>query len=112
MPDKISNNEQRTTNNEIMTHDTQQHITPYRVYAMVLVTLLSLTFLTIYVAHFHLGSLSIAVALLIACVKATLVLAYFMHLKFDYLIFKVMVAAVILLFASFILLTFVDYWFR
>ena len=95
-----------------MAHDTHQHITPYRLYATVLVTLLALTFLTIYVAHFHLGSLSVGVALLIACIKATLVLAYFMHLKFDFVIFKVMVAAVILLFASFILLTFVDYWFR
>jgi cytochrome c oxidase subunit 4 len=95
-----------------MTHDTQQHITPYRVYAKVLITLLGLTFLTIFVAHFHLGSLSIGMALLIACFKATLVLAYFMHLRFDNIIFRIMVGAVILLFASFILLTFVDYWFR
>jgi cytochrome c oxidase subunit IV len=95
-----------------MNHDAQHHITPYRVYAWVLVALLCLTFLTVYVAHFHLGSLSIGVALLIACIKATLVLAIFMHLKFDHLIFKIMVTAVILLFGSFILLTFVDYWFR
>jgi cytochrome c oxidase subunit 4 len=95
-----------------MSHETPHHITPYRVYAVVLVTLLALTFLTVWVAHFHLGSLSIGVALLIACVKATLVLFYFMHLKFDHLIFKVMVTAVMLLFATFILLTFADYWFR
>ena len=95
-----------------MSHETPHHITPYKVYAAVLVTLLALTFLTVWVAHFHLGSLSIGVALLIACVKATLVLFYFMHLKFDHLIFKVMVTAVMLLFATFILLTFADYWFR
>lgn len=95
-----------------MAHDTSPHITPYRVYAAVLVTLLGFTFLTVFVAHFHLGAFSIAVALLIACLKAVLVLAIFMHLRFDNLIFKIMVTAVLLLFCTFIILTFVDYWFR
>jgi cytochrome c oxidase subunit 4 len=95
-----------------MSQEAQPHITPYSLYAKVLVTLLCLTFLTIFIAHFHLGSFSIVAALLIACVKATLVLAYFMHLKFDNVVYRIMVGAVILLFASFILLTFVDYWFR
>jgi cytochrome c oxidase subunit IV len=95
-----------------MSHEPQAHITPYSLYAKVLVTLLALTFLTIFVAHFHLGTLSIAAALLIACVKASLVLAYFMHLKFDNVIYRIMVGVVLLLFASFILLTFADYWFR
>ncbi len=95
-----------------MTHDTQPHITPYRAYARVLLALLALTFLTVFAASYHLGSLSIAAALLIACAKAVLVLAVFMHLKFDNAIFKIMVAGVILLFATFIILTFVDYWFR
>lgn len=95
-----------------MSHDTPHHITPYRTYAWVLVLLLGLTFLTVWVAHFHLGSFSIGVALLVASIKAVLVLAIFMHLRFDHLLFKIMVTAVILLFASFILLTFVDYWFR
>ena len=95
-----------------MTHDTQPHITPYRTYGKVLVALLALTFLTVFVARYHLGSFSIAAALLIACVKAILVLAIFMHLRFDNAIFKIMVAGVIILFATFIILTFVDYWFR
>ena len=95
-----------------MSHETPHHITPYSVYAKVLVTLLALTFLTVFVAHFHLGAFSVAVAMLIACVKATLVLFIFMHLRFDHLIFKIMVTGVILLFATFILLTFADYWFR
>ena len=95
-----------------MSNEASPHITPYRVYAAVLVTLLAFTFLTVHVAHFHLGSLSIAVAMLIACVKAAFVLFIFMHLKFDNVIFKIMVTGVIVLFATFILLTFVDYWFR
>lgn len=95
-----------------MSNEASPHITPYRVYAVVLVTLLVFTFLTVYVAHFHLGALSIIVAMLIACVKATFVLFIFMHLKFDNVIFKIMVTGVLLLFTSFILLTFVDYLYR
>ena len=95
-----------------MSHETPTHITPYSVYAKVLVTLLVFTFLTVFVAHFHLGALSVAVPMLIACMKAALVLFIFMHLRFDHLIFKIMLTAVILLFATFIILTFADYWFR
>ena len=95
-----------------MSNEASPHITPYRVYAAVLVTLLVFTFLTVYVAHFHFGALSIVVAMLIACIKAAFVLFIFMHLKFDNLIFKIMVTGVLLLFTTFIMLTFVDYLFR
>jgi cytochrome c oxidase subunit 4 len=95
-----------------MSHDNTNHISPYTLIAGVLVTLLAFTFITVYISHFHFGALSIAVALGIACIKAGLVLAFFMHLKFDHPLFKIMVVAVILLFATFIILTMVDYLFR
>jgi len=94
-------------------HDTEhQHITPYWVYGVILVILLALTFVSVHVIHYDLKAWSVAVALAIASIKGTFVLAYFMHLKFDNLLFKILVAAVIMLFTSFILLTFVDYLFR
>jgi len=94
-------------------HDTEkQHITDYWVYGVILVILLFCTFISVDVVHYELKAWTVAIALGIACLKGTLVLAYFMHLKFDNVLFKILVAAVLMLFLSFILLTFVDYLYR
>jgi cytochrome c oxidase subunit 4 len=95
-----------------MAENNHQHITSYSTFAKILVTLLALTFISVTAVHLELGAWSVGIALLIASIKGTLVLMYFMHLKFDHPVFRIMVAAVILLFASFIILTFVDYLFR
>ena len=52
-----------------------------RGYFVVFVALLALTALTILVASVDLGALNTPLALLIAAVKALLVLLFFMHLK-------------------------------
>ena len=95
-----------------MSENNHQHITPYVTFARILVTLLFLTFISVTAVHLELGAWSVGIALFIACIKGTLVLMYFMHLKVDHPVFRIMVAAVFLLFASFIILTFVDYLFR
>jgi len=79
---------------------------------LLLITLLVLTFITVSSVHLSLGGLAVAVVLLIACTKGTLVLTYFMHLKFDQPVFRIMLGLVIFLFATFIILTMVDYLFR
>lgn len=53
----------------------------YRTYMVVGVLLLILTGVTLGVSYIHLGILNVAVALLIASVKAALVALYFMHLR-------------------------------
>lgn len=88
------------------------HITPYRTYGIILVALLFLTTITITVTWLDAGQLAIAVALGIACIKAGLVLFYFMHLKFDGLLFKVLVGTVFLLIIVVFVITFFDYLFR
>jgi len=88
------------------------HITPYRTYGIILVALLFLTTITITVTWIDAGQLAIAVALGIACIKAGLVLFYFMHLKFDGLLFKVLVGTVFLLIIVVFVITFFDYLFR
>ena len=95
-----------------MSEENGQHVMPYRMFGWVLVTLLCLTFISVTVVHIDLKAWSVAIALVIACIKGTFVLSYFMHLKFDNPVFKIMVGAVLLLFTSFILLTMVDYLFR
>lgn len=90
----------------------ENHITPYLTHGRVLVALLSLTFITIAVTAFHLGALTVAVALLIACVKGFIVLTFFMHLKYEKPVFRILVGGVFLLFFLIIAITFFDYAFR
>jgi cytochrome c oxidase subunit 4 len=60
---------------------TASHALPLRTYYMVYGALIVLLVLTVAVAEFHLGGIGLVVALLIAFVKAWLVLLYFMHLR-------------------------------
>lgn len=69
-----------------MGHDNhnEHHIIPFSVLRNVCVALLVLTILTVFTAKFvHLGPFASSVAFLIAFVKAMLVMAYFMGLKYD-----------------------------
>jgi len=78
----------------------------------VLLILLILTTLSILVLHIHVGAFTVALALLLASVKVTIVLTYFMHLKFENMLLRLMVGGVFLLFAIVIVITFIDYYFR
>jgi cytochrome c oxidase subunit 4 len=74
--------------------------------------LVVLTLVTVTVAGMDLGKLSVLTALAIAAVKGTLVVSYFMHLKYELPMFKVMFIVVIVVLAIFIGLTFFDPPFR
>lgn len=65
------------------THHALSHVVPLKVLAAVFVALVLLTGVTVAMAGVNLGSLNIYVALAIAGVKATLVVLYFMHLRYD-----------------------------
>jgi cytochrome c oxidase subunit 4 len=82
------------------------HVLPPRVLLGTAAGLLALTALTVALARFDLGAGSIAVALGIASVKATLVALFFMHLKYEHrfhLVVLVGAALFAVLFASFVL---------
>jgi len=93
-------------------HSASAHITPYLTLATVLVVLLALTFVTIEITSFDLKAWNVTLALLVACVKGYLVLSYFMHLKYENLLIKILVGMVIVLFALVIIITYIDYLFR
>ncbi|MCE1198463.1 MAG: cytochrome C oxidase subunit IV family protein [Marinilabiliales bacterium] len=78
----------------------------------VLLILLLLTTLSVLAIKLQVGAFTVALALLLASVKVTIVLTYFMHLKFEQTILRVMVGGVFLLFAIVIGITFIDYLFR
>ena len=88
------------------------HTTEYRVLARVLLVLMFLTFLTISVTSYHLAAFAVTVALLIAGTKGFLVLTYFMHLKYESLLLRILVAMIFVLYAVIILITFIDYAYR
>jgi cytochrome c oxidase subunit 4 len=56
-----------------------EHVVPIKTYAVICASLLVLTFLTYRIALVNLGPLNVVVAIVIACVKATLVVLFFMH---------------------------------
>jgi cytochrome c oxidase subunit 4 len=59
------------------------HVVPVKVYVAILLALLAGTAATVWVATVDMGPLNIVVALAIAIFKATLVVLYFMHLKYS-----------------------------
>ena len=63
--------------------DAPGHVVPLRLLVGVLVALLFLTVVTVAVTYVDLGPVNLVVALLIALVKASLVLLVFMHLRWD-----------------------------
>ncbi len=88
------------------------HIVAYKTYVYVWVALLLLLAATIAVAKVEFLKYSVLANLLIASVKAGLVLFFFMHLKYERLLLKAMLFMVIATLTSVIALFFSDVMFR
>lgn len=86
-----------------------ENLIPKRVYYLVFVTLVLLTLVTVDVAFYDLGLLSIYVALIIATTKALLVTFYFMHLRYSSRLTWVFAGAGLFWLAILIGLTMSDY---
>ena len=93
-------------------NETGPHIVAPRTFISVWLALLALTAVTVTVARMDLGALSTLTAVVIASVKAGLVLWFFMHLKYEARLFKVLLLVPIVTLAVIIGLTFVDVWYR
>ena len=59
------------------------HILPLKIYLIIFATLIAGTFLTVAVTYFNFGWFNTPLALLIAGGKATIVILYFMHVKYS-----------------------------
>jgi len=68
---------------ETSAEHTPEHIVPIKTYAIVCPTLLLLTFVTYRVAYVDLGAFNVVVAVVIACIKGTLVVLFFMHAAYS-----------------------------
>lgn len=92
--------------------DKNHHIVSYKSHIMVLLGLIVLTAITVLITSVELGPYNTAAAMFIAMVKGSIVLLYFMHLKFDEKIYGIMVAIVLTIFTAVIIITFFDYLYR
>ncbi len=90
----------------------QAHEMGYKTYFYVWIALMVLLAVTIYVAVAGLPGLSVPVNLLIASIKAFLVLLFFMHLKSEGIFLKLTLFLTILALTLIILLTYADTWYR
>ncbi len=88
------------------------HIVSFNSQLKVWIALLLLTWLTVTIAYIDFGRLTLSIALMIAVIKSSIVLTYFMHLKFDSKILTAFLILVMVIFGVFIGLTFFDYGFR
>ena len=88
------------------------HIVPYRTFISIWLVLLVLTGVTVGVAQIDLGFMNIWVALSIASLKSGLVVAVFMHLKYEQPLFKLALFAALAILAIFIGFSFFDVLYR
>jgi cytochrome c oxidase subunit IV len=84
------------------------HIVPERIYFAVFAALLVLTATTVGVSFIDLGDANVAVALIIAVVKATLVILFFMHLRYSTRLTWLTIGAALFWLSVMILLTMSD----
>ena len=89
-----------------------EHIVSYKVIIIIWLALLVLTGVTVAVSYVNLGALNIWVALGIASIKSTLVISFFMHMKYERPIFKLCLLAALCVLAIFIGFTFIDVLYR
>lgn len=69
------------------------HVVPVRIYATILTALVILTLVTVWVAYFDFGPMNNVVALSIAVFKASLVVMFFMHVKYGTKMVKLVVGS-------------------
>jgi cytochrome c oxidase subunit 4 len=84
------------------------HIVPTKVYYGVFGALMVLTVLTYSIAYINLEGLNLVVALTIAIIKATLVILFFMHVKYSTTLTKAVVASGFLFFMIMVFFTMSD----
>jgi cytochrome c oxidase subunit IV len=89
-------------------HPTVGHVVPFRVLAGVWLTLMVFTVITVAVAGVDIGSFNLGLAMLIATVKASLVVLYFMHMRYDRPMNAIVFVAALLFVAIFVSLALLD----
>ena len=85
------------------------HVSSSAMFFNVLVTLLILTGITVAASRVDFGAANMMIAMAIACVKASLVMAFFMHLKWDTAINKIIFLSSFLFLSLLFIFTLADH---
>jgi len=90
-----------------------EHIVQPRIYVVIFLALMLGTGLTVFAAfHDFPGPLNAVVALTIAVIKATLVVLYFMHVRYSSRLIWLVIGSALFWLAIMFALTISDYWKR
>jgi len=95
-----------------MAEHSEPHIVPKRVYFLVFATLIVMTWVTALVSTIDLGRLNVFVALSIAIFKASLVILFFMHVKYGTRLTKMIVLCGIYWLLLLLFIAMMDIWTR
>jgi cytochrome c oxidase subunit 4 len=90
----------------------QHHIISYGKLTLVWVALMCLTALTVWVAHHNIGIAHVWGSLAIAAVKSGLVIAFFMHMRYEGWLLRGLLFLALVTLAIFIGFTFFDVLYR
>jgi len=90
----------------------QHRIVSYRKLTGIWLVLLALTAMTVAITRMELGGYKVLGALTIACLKAGLVIAFFMHMKYEEKLLRWLLFLALVTLAIFIGFTFFDVLYR
>ena len=90
-----------------------EHIVPIKVYIVIALALVVGTAVTVVAGKIDFpGPLNVVIALTIACIKATLVVLYFMHVRYSSRLIWLIFASALFWMGILFALTLSDYWTR
>ncbi len=92
--------------------ESKGHLVGTKTFVFVWIALLCLTGLTIKAAQMKMGEWSMVANIAIASTKASLVLWFFMHLKYEKRLFKLLIFVPLITISIIIGMTFFDIWYR
>ena len=95
-----------------MSDHAEHHIVPKSVYFLVFAALIALTWVTAIVSTIDLGPLNIYVALSIAIFKASLVVLFFMHVKYGTRLTKMIILCGLYWLLLLLFIAMADLWTR
>jgi len=90
----------------------KKNIHPFSTYLLIWLGLLVFTGLAVTISGLNLGNLSVLGAIVIAAAESTLVVLFFMHIKYEDRIFKIMLGVAVCILVVILLLTFINTSFR
>ena len=85
------------------------HVSPLSLYVTIFLALMVMTGVTVGAAYVNLGQFNFPVAMIIACFKASLVIWYFMHVKYQSRLTKLTLATGLFFLAMLLSMMLIDY---